>query len=169
MASIVSHAAAGSSVRCWLIRHGKAMGAAPDDQARPLAKRGRSDAASMRSWMRAEHPQDLPEHWVASPARRTRETAELLAGRDVVLEPRLYGAWVGEFLAVMAATPPTVRCAAFVAHNPTVGTLFHVLSGRPGAPRPYPTLGTALFELADGWQHPERARLLDFVSPKTLL
>lgn len=121
----------------------------------------------MREWMLAEHPNDLPELWVASPARRTRETAELLAGKDVVLEPRLYGAWVGEFLAVMAAVPPAIRCAALVAHNPTVGTLFHALSGHPGAPRPYPTLGTALFELPD-WQHPERAHLLDFASPKSL-
>ncbi len=68
----------------------------------------------------------------------------------------------------MAETPPAIRSAAFVAHNPTVGALFHVLSGRAGAPRPYPTLGTALFELTDGWQHPERARLLDFASPKSV-
>lgn len=156
------------NVRCWLIRHGKAVGARPDDLARPLAKRGRSDAASMRAWMLAQHPNDLPQLWVASPARRTRETAELLAGGDVVLEPRLYGAWTGEFFAVMAATPLAIRSAAFVGHNPTVGSLFHALSGRAGAPRPYPTLGTALFELPQGWKHPEQARLLDFKSPKSL-
>lgn len=32
----------------------------------------------------------------------------------------------------------------------------------------YPTLGTALFELPQGWKHPEQARLLDFKSPKSL-
>ena len=124
------------NVRCWLIRHGKAEGARPDDLARPLAKRGRSDAASMRAWMLAQHPNDVPQLWVASPARRTRETAELLAGGDVALEPRLYGAWTGEFFAVMAATPLAIRSAAFVGHNPTVGSLFHALSGRAGAPLP---------------------------------
>lgn len=155
-------------IRCWLIRHGKAVGARRDDLTRPLAKRGRADAASMRAWMLAQHPNDLPQLWVSSPARRTRETAELLAGGDVVLEPSLYGAWEGEFLAVMAATPLAIRSAAFVGHNPTLGSLFHSLSGRAGAPTPYPTLGTALFELPQGWEHPERARLLDFKSPKSV-
>ena len=141
----------------------------PDDRARPLAKRGRRDAKAMRAWMLAEHAGDMPELWVASSARRTRETAELLAdGGDVTPEPKLYGAWVGEFLAVMAATPPDIRCAAFVAHNPTVGVMFHALSGRQGSPRPYPTLGAALFELSDGWTKPEGAKLLDFASPKSL-
>ena len=158
------------AVRCWLIRHGKAAQAMADDHARPLTKRGRQDAAAMRAWMLAKHAGTMPELWVASSATRTRETAELLAdGGEVTLEPKLYGAWVGEFLAVMAARPPDIRCAAFIAHNPTVGVMFHALSGNQGAPRPYPTLGAALFELPDGWAQPEGAKLLDFASPKSLL
>ena len=158
------------AVRCWLIRHGKAAQAMQDDRARPLTKRGRRDAEAMRAWMLAEHSGDSPELWVASSARRTRETAELLAGEgNVSLEPKLYGAWIGEFFAVVAATPPPIRCAAFVAHNPTVGMIFHALSRHQGAPQPYPTLGAALFELPDGWTQPEGAKLLDFASPKSLL
>lgn len=123
----------------------------------------------MRAWMLAEHAADMPELWVASSARRTQETAELLADDgDVTLEPKLYGAWIGEFLAVVAATPPAIRCAAFVAHNPTVGAMFHALSGHQGAPRPYPTLAAALFELPKGWTQPQGAKLLDFASPKSL-
>ena len=157
------------AVRCWLIRHGKAAPAMPDDRARPLTKRGRRDAKAVRAWMLADHADDLPELWVASPARRTRETAELLAGgAEVSLESKLYGAWIGEFLTVMAATPTAIRCAAFVAHNPTVGVLFHALSGRENAPRPYPTLSTALFELPDGWTQLKAAKLLDFATPKSL-
>ncbi len=140
-----------------------------DDLARPLTKRGRRDAAAMRAWMLAEHAHDMPQRWVASSARRTQETAQVLAGGDaVILESRLYQAWIGEFLAVMAATPAEIRCAAFVAHNPTVGLLFHTLAGHQGAPRPYPTMGTALFELPDGWFHPGRARLLAFRAPRSM-
>ena len=155
----------------WLIRHGKAASAAHfvSDRERPLTSRGRTDAARTRAWMLAEHPDAMPRMWIASPALRTRETAEVLAGdAPVSVAPELYGAWGDDFLTVIRRTPESVRSAAFVAHNPTVGALARALARETSPMATFPTLATALFRLPDGWQRTELAELVDRTSPREI-
>lgn len=155
----------------WLIRHGKAAPAAQfaSDPERPLTARGRADAGRIRDWMLSRHADAMPRLWVASPALRTRETAELLAGDgEVALAPELYAAWTDDFLRVVGRTPATVPSAAFVGHNPTVASLVRALAGETAMLAPFPTLTTALFRLPGGWQRPDLAELVDRTTPKQL-
>lgn len=149
----------------WLIRHGKAAShtAFASDRERPLTRRGRKDAERMRSWMLAQHGDAMPELWIASSALRARETAAILAGGDeVVVEPKLYGAWPEDYWRVVRAIPNDVDGIAIVAHNPTVGSIVNSLAGTAT----FPTLGTGLFRLPLGWASPDRAESVVVSSPR---
>jgi broad specificity phosphatase PhoE len=96
-------------VKILLIRHGRTSW---NEQGRmqgradlPLSPEGRAEVAGWR----------LPEEWAAarwlsSPLRRATETAALLTGRPVAIEPRLiemdWGAFEGRTLAELRAEAP---------------------------------------------------------------
>lgn len=66
-------------MRLILMRHAKSdwYSGAADDFSRPLSERGVHDARAMGRWLAASDY--LPEQVLCSPARRTRDTLELVA------------------------------------------------------------------------------------------
>jgi phosphohistidine phosphatase len=112
-----------------LWRHAEAFEAAPGetDLDRALTPRGLEHAAHMAEWLRDRLPHDT--RIVASPARRTQQTAEAL-GRPFQLLPSLRpGAHVDD---VLRATgwPDADVPVMVVGHQPTLGLLASwVISG----------------------------------------
>ena len=118
-----------------LLRHGKSKrGPEYDtDFERPLAKRGKRDAARVGEFL-AE--QDLvPELILSSPAARAQKTALLCAKAagcpDVVrLERALYGGGDEAYLSLLWALDETVSRVLFVAHNPDLEIVVEELGHR---------------------------------------
>lgn len=116
--------------RLYVVRHGEA---APPrgggDFERPLTPRGREQAGRLGPLV-ADAP---PAIVLASPARRTAETAEAFvrsaAGRlpAPAFDERIYAADVATLLAVLTEISDSVAVAALVGHNPGVSDLTRVL------------------------------------------
>ena len=120
-------------LRLCLLRHAKAAAlAGGGDHARPLALRGREDAARVGAWL-AAHPA-IPDLALVSDARRARETFEFAAAAfaepvSARLEPRIYNASPGVLLALAQAEPETVHTLMLVGHNPGMAELAQLLAG----------------------------------------
>lgn len=114
--------------RLWLFRHAKAAPAesALSDFARPLAERGERDARWIAARL-ARAPR-APSRIVASPAARTRRTAETAAealGQPtaaVIFDERLYLGSTAAILAVIAGHDD-VDSLLIVGHNPGLSEL----------------------------------------------
>jgi phosphohistidine phosphatase len=113
--------------RLLLLRHAKAAPADPGgDPERPLAARGRRDAARMGAEI--ERRGLAPEQVLCSSARRTRETLELLmphlgANLSVVVDPSLYLAGPEEILDRIAEVRERVQTLLVVGHHPGLAEL----------------------------------------------
>lgn len=89
---------------------------------RPLSRRGQSEAASMARRLRENEL--VPDLILASPARRTLQTAEILARelevspRHVRADERLYLAGAEEIARVVHVAGPRIRHLMVVGHNP---------------------------------------------------
>jgi phosphohistidine phosphatase len=162
--------------RLHLLRHAKSSweDESLPDRERPLAPRGLRASKRM-----ARHIADAGlgiELIVCSPARRARETLDLLLGLmepELRVEPRLYGAGVGELLELVRELPGKVDSALFVGHNPGLHEFADRLAEQSDdrLARKYPTAALASFELdVDGWAESElgRGRLVAFVRPRDL-
>ncbi|MDE2599000.1 MAG: histidine phosphatase family protein [Rhodocyclaceae bacterium] len=114
-----------------LWRHAEAEDIAPDhsDAGRHLTERGRKQAQKMGAWLADQLPADA--HIVASPAVRTRQTADAL-GRAYDIDARLFtDAGVEDYLAA-ADWNDKDQTRVLIAHQPTLGLLAALLmSGRP--------------------------------------
>ncbi|MGE0699853.1 MAG: histidine phosphatase family protein [Hyphomicrobiaceae bacterium] len=117
-----------------LLRHAKSSW---DDERladveRPLAPRGSKAAPRMGRHMREIGV--VPDLVLCSPARRTRETADLvlpcLAGPPPRLlhDPAIYEATVEELMAVLRRVGPEVAHALLIGHNPGLQELAIVLT-----------------------------------------
>jgi phosphohistidine phosphatase len=119
-----------------IIRHAKASHAEPlqPDRDRPLAERGKSDAALMG--MRLLIRGLLPDMILASSAQRTRSTAAIIARElalpeeKLLLSDELYDGSPHAFRSTLAELPDDVRVAFLVGHNPEVTQFSEQLSGR---------------------------------------
>ncbi|MFG1398542.1 SixA phosphatase family protein [Roseixanthobacter pseudopolyaromaticivorans] len=168
--------------RLILLRHAKSdWPAGIVDPERPLAQRGRAAAPMIGSYMAA---QDLvPDRVLVSPARRTRETWELVAPAlpstvAVQSEPRLYEAGVTRILTVLREQPREVQSLMLVGHNPGLEDIADVLTDQgPAATRSqmaekFPTGALAIIDLPiDDWAEvtPQTGRLDRFVTPRSLM
>jgi phosphohistidine phosphatase len=115
-----------------LLRHAKSSWDKPaaDDLDRPLAPRGRRTAPliaaemARRGW--------VPELVLCSPARRTRETWDLVAPAlgpvPVTYDPGLYLAAPAALLRLVRATAPEVACLLVIGHNPGLQELALLLA-----------------------------------------
>lgn len=112
-----------------LWRHAEAEDGSPDLE-RALTERGRKQAARMADWLTPRLPPDI--RILASPAERTRQTAQAL-GRDYEIEPALApGATAAEVLAA-AGWPEAARPVLIVGHQPTLGRIAaRLLAGAEG-------------------------------------
>jgi phosphohistidine phosphatase len=115
--------------RLTLMRHGDARwkDAGLSDIERPLNRRGTAAAEAMAR--RLLELELVPELVLVSPARRTQQTAEIVArelsipARRVMREERLYLAAAGDLLEVVRDTGPRISHLLMIAHNPGVSEL----------------------------------------------
>src|SRR5262245_26757969 len=117
-----------------LLRHGKSdwSGGEPDRH-RPLATRGRRQAADAGRWLAANI--DHLDLAVLSPAERAQRTWELASAELPTLPPvrdeeRVYGASASELLDVVRGLPGDVSTVVLVGHNPGCEDLVSTLAGR---------------------------------------
>lgn len=108
-----------------LLRHAKSdwgtAGLADFD--RPLAKRGREDAPQMGEVLALF--KSVPDKILASPAKRAKQTAELVAKgsgyrKSIQWEESFYGGSSADLIAALQRLPQTAERAMLVGHNPTM-------------------------------------------------
>lgn len=143
-----------------LVRHAKAAQEAPSDAERPLASRGRADAAAIGRWLASQGV--APDRVVISPSLRTRQTWELagIVAPPADLDERIYDNTVDDLLAVVHDTPDDVHTLLLVGHNPSMGRL--AVSWAPQLSE-FRTGAVAIFEL-DDWSLP--GRLIASATPR---
>jgi len=155
--------------RLVLLRHAKS--AWPDgvpDAGRPLNERGRRDAPAAGRWLR-EHVDGLGVV-VCSPAKRTRETWELVAAEladppSPTVDERIYGAPPEDLLTVIRELPDTAGSALLIGHNPGVAELVELLGGQDREMR---TAAIAVLSWDGVWADAaaDVARLDEHVTPR---
>lgn len=159
--------------RLTLLRHAKSSwnDAALDDRDRPLNQRGERDARMMGQRLLKKNTR--PSLILTSPAKRARQTAQLIA-REIgypieflQTEPELYLAEPVTLLDVIAQQDNTFNDIVVCGHNPGITELTNQLSG--AAIDNVPTCGMVFLE-ADmtGWDKLGKARctLAAFDYPK---
>jgi phosphohistidine phosphatase len=125
--------------RLTLMRHADARWQDPGlpDLQRPLTRRGSAAAEAMAR--RLVELELVPDLLLVSPARRTQQTAEIVARelslpeRRVLREESLYLASAADLLKVVERTGPRVAHVLLVGHNPGVSELMQQLAPRSGA------------------------------------
>jgi phosphohistidine phosphatase len=176
--------------RLRLLRHAKAETSNPGrrDHDRILAKRGRSDAARLGSYL-ARHS-FVPDHALVSGAARTRETWTLLAealgqdlGQDLGQEPTadidesLYDASPRTIRQAIQETEPGVGTLLVIGHNPGLQELATMLTAsgdvdtRRRLQESFPTTALAVIHFATedwGGVHAKGGRLEHFITPQWL-
>jgi phosphohistidine phosphatase len=163
--------------RIVLLRHAKADWPQVSDHERPLAERGRTEAAtSGRKLADTGISFDLA---LCSTAVRTRETwkiavHELPHRPKTVYEERMYEATLGDLLALVNETSDDVADLLLVGHNPGMHALADVLAaGAEGdtlarmTQGAFPTAAFAVVGFEGSWKSVEHGvgRLLDYWAP----
>jgi phosphohistidine phosphatase len=163
--------------RIVLFRHAKADWPQVADHERPLADRGRKDAAvAGRKLADSGIAFDLA---LCSTSTRTRETWKLavqeLPHRPKTLyEERLYEASPGELIAVLNETPEDVQNVVLIGHNPAVQGLADILAGQAEGDarermsrRDFPAAAFAVLSFDGSWKavEPGVGTLLDYWAP----
>ncbi|MEU5771095.1 histidine phosphatase family protein [Streptomyces asoensis] len=163
--------------RIVLFRHAKADWPQVTDHERPLAERGRKDAAvAGRRLVDIGVPIDLA---LCSTAVRTRETWKIAVHEfpqrpKTVYEERIYEASPGELIALLNETPDDVRDAVLIGHNPGIQGLADILSGQAEGDagermrsRGFPAAAFAVLSFDGSWKslEPGVATLLDYWAP----
>lgn len=153
-----------------LLRHAHAESALPGqpDLDRPLSADGLAEAEAAARWLLGRRL--VPDQVLCSPARRTRETLEVLLGVvgyvDQRLEGTIYEATPGALALLLERYRETER-VMLVGHNPGLERLAALLhSGRSGDYRGMPPAGVAVLEFDEGAPiEPGAARLAAFWWP----
>ncbi|QJB34524.1 histidine phosphatase family protein [Chitinophaga oryzae] len=109
-----------------LIRHAKSSWNNPDmdDFDRPLNKRGKQNAPEMAQRLVSRGM--VPELIIASPAKRARSTAKIMAEewhypkQAILLEEELYLCYASTFLKVITRIDDDFNAVAIFAHNPGI-------------------------------------------------
>jgi len=116
-----------------LLRHGKSdwSGGEPDHE-RPLAPRGRRQAAEAGRWL-ATYPDPI-DLAVVSTAERARSTwslasAELADPPPLLLDARAYGASASTLLEIVRDLADDLGTVVLVGHNPGIEDLLESLTG----------------------------------------
>jgi phosphohistidine phosphatase len=173
--------------RLLLLRHAKAESTSPDgsDRGRPLAPRGRQDAAELGAWLAGQRSL-LPDLALISTAVRARATWDIVQQQisDQVRQelaahlPDLYGAEPTQLLAIIRAIAvEDPKRLMIIGHNPGLHELALGLIGGGGAAgraalaHNLPTSGLVVIDFAvENWDGLAfgTGQLAQFVSPKLL-
>lgn len=165
--------------RIVLLRHAKADWPQVSDHDRPLADRGRGDAAAAGRWLAGAGV--TPDLTLCSTATRTRQTWRLAAPElprrpRTVYDERLYEASPGELIALINGVDDAVRDLMLVGHNPGIHELADALAGEaePEAGERlrrtgFPTCAIAVLSFTGDWKSVEHgvARLVASWAPHT--
>jgi phosphohistidine phosphatase len=161
-----------------LLRHGKsAYPPGVSDHDRPLAPRGRREAALAGQWIMRNAP--TLDYILCSSAARTRQTLEAtgLVTPTVLVDvsSSIYEAYPEELLELITAAPQADRTLLLVGHAPGVPGLAEALAG-PGSntealqsmDAKFPTSALAVLEVDGAWSDvgDGTGRLVDFVVPR---
>lgn len=173
-----------SARRLILVRHAKsAWPEGVPDRDRPLAKRGLRQAPLAGAWLRSAGYR--PDLVLCSPARRTRETWELVAAElgkagKVEYEDGVYGAGAAALLELVRGVSPGVRTLLLVGHYPGLPDLAADLADQMPAgagadalqrlTAKFPTAAVAVLATHSEWRDlgASGAELTDFVVPRDL-
>ncbi|GAA2485918.1 SixA phosphatase family protein [Streptomyces griseofuscus] len=163
--------------RIALFRHAKADWPQVSDHERPLAERGRMDAAvAGRRLTDSGLGFDLA---LCSTATRTRETWKLAVHEldhrpKTVYEERVYEASPGQLIALLNEVPDDVGTLILIGHNPGVHGLAEILAGSADEDardrmnrRGFPAAAFAVLSFEGSWKglEPGVARLTDYWAP----
>lgn len=159
----------------WILRHAKSDWADESlpDIDRPLNKRGKADAPRIGRWIAGQGV--VPQKIAASPARRARSTAELVA--KACGYPPVKIEWREEFypgdpaagLRYLRSLPEEITHILLVGHNPWAESLVALLTG--GAGVRMPTAALAMLQAGiEGWPAlgAGAAALTGLIHPKLL-
>ena len=164
--------------RLLVLRHGKteAVSASGRDFDRDLVPRGRRNSADMGELLRRGAP--LPDVVLASPAARTRQTAEcvlstLAPGTAPVFDDRIYGGSAATLLEAVVQHAGSASTALLIGHNPGMILLVRMLVPDEGSAQAshFPTCALADIEFDPGTlgeAEPGGGRLLALLRPKEL-
>jgi phosphohistidine phosphatase len=161
-----------------LLRHAKAV--PPEsmpDLERPLADRGRADAAAAGRYLVAQGIE--AELVLCSPSIRTRETWQYAAeagatATDIWFDRRIYSAGTDELLEVIRDVPAEVRTVVMVGHAPGIPWLADELALDGTSPnrieltQKYPTSGLTVLHHTTRWADlaADEADLVEYVIPR---
>ena len=156
-----------------LLRHAKSSWDDPGvaDHDRPLAARGRKAAKLIGARLRTDQtPISLV---LCSPARRARETLDLVAPPGKIeIDDRLYGASADQLLQRVRQVPDDLKVVMLVGHNPAIHNLALDLLSDPGQleAAKFPTGALATLTFTGSWRllAPRRAQLVAFIKPREL-
>jgi phosphohistidine phosphatase len=156
-----------------LIRHAKASwdNPNPDDFERPITPQGQEDAHAMGTELKKLkiHPDLI----VASPAKRTMETAEIIANElgypvsNIKTDKQIYSGGVEDMVELIKATDKKVNTLIFFGHNPNITWLVHYFC--ENAKMNMPTCGVIHIEFdMTSWDHVSDAesKLVSFIHPE---
>lgn len=163
-----------------LMRHGKSSwdNASLADFERPLAQRGIK--ASKRIGRELVSRQWVPTLVLVSPALRTQQTWELVAGElsggpTVIAVESLYDATPDELLAELHGAEEEAETVLVIGHNPGLHNLALAIADKGSDARALARLGekfstaaVARFVFEGAWQELSEARLTHCLRPKDL-
>ncbi|HJG79886.1 MAG TPA: histidine phosphatase family protein [Brevibacterium senegalense] len=138
-----------------------AIDAGTNDFDRPLSDAGLAQARRMGEFLASAAVPGTREidTVIASPALRTRTTAEVAAGLlpaspAVQTDEPLYGGWIPDWAEALVTIPADSAGALVVGHQPTVSAVVaHLTDGGDGDSSPrFPPSSIAVFRLED-WAH----------------
>lgn len=165
--------------RLLLMRHGKSDWGADieDDYSRPLNERGTEDALRIAEWL-GDH-KFLPDRIICSSARRTRETAKVVAQHlakiatvSTIEDDMLYLCSYGQLLDTIESGMKSCETLLIIAHNPSLDEVVSHLSLEPPARTPtgklMTTAAVAIFKY-DGVYSPYEGELEHLVRPREIL
>ncbi|MGH7072718.1 MAG: SixA phosphatase family protein [Stellaceae bacterium] len=165
----------------YLLRHSRTAPHSDTrpDRERPLEEQGRADARALARWIAARRLR--PDLVLCSPARRARETQDLIVEAfatppELRYDNELYLADADRLLDELRTLPEGVGRVMLVGHNPGLHELAQMLSDATTGPLArrladnLPTSGLAMFEIATGWPGLKRrgAHLEALVTPRDL-
>jgi phosphohistidine phosphatase len=156
-----------------LLRHGKALkeSTSGNDYDRTLDERGKTEVAHMARLLKEK--KTIPEIIVASPAKRTSKTAEIvikelgLNKSHLEFESSIYDASLQDLMHVIRAVNNNYSQIMLVGHNPSITGLVGFLT--PTFLEHVPTSGLVAIELEISiWQmaQPQCGKLLWYKGPK---
>lgn len=140
------------------MRHAKAKDQefGQTDFERPLKKRGVAEAEFIGNLLKTK--EEYPQSIVASSARRTTETAEIVAKilgyalEEIRLEGMLYQANTSHCQKLIAELDPAIQSVLVVGHNPTISEWAAQLSSHGSLHFPTGTIAKIILPF-DDWQH----------------